>query len=147
MGHWNRFAPSAYFGNPKGMLPENVRSHIILGANHKRGENTRIGIDLNQSRIISHGSRFTPLKVGLSRSQKVRVRILHPSSLTPHPGVALPKTKATLLLFCHSKVRVASGVINCPLALRTADTVLRVSRLGLVVQLPGDALETDMFLY
>jgi hypothetical protein len=42
---------------------------------------------------------------------------------------------------------VASGVINCPLALRTVTAVLRVSRLGLLTQLPGDALILDMFLY
>jgi hypothetical protein len=58
----------------------------------------------------------------------------------------MPKTKATLLLSCHSKVRVASGVINCPLALRTDYAVLRVSRLGLFAQLPGDALITGYFL-
>jgi hypothetical protein len=38
-------------------------------------------------------------------------------------------------------------VINCPLALRTVRAVLRVSRLGLLTQLPGDALIADIFWY
>jgi hypothetical protein len=59
--------------------------------------------------------------------------------------VAIPKTKATLLLFLPCKVRVASGVINCPLALRTGDAVLRVSRLRLLVATSGDALILDIF--
>jgi len=56
-----------------------------------------------------------------------------------------PKSKPPCCLLavagCHSKVRVASGVINFHLALRTGYAVLRVSRLGLLLQLPGDALD------
>ena len=56
-----------------------------------------------------------------------------------------PKSKPPCCLLavagCHSKVRVASGVINFHLALRTGRTVLGVSRLGLFARLPGDALD------
>lgn len=42
--HRNGFTPCACFGNAKGMLPENVRSHVVFSANHQQGENTRIRI-------------------------------------------------------------------------------------------------------
>lgn len=108
------------------MLSQDVCFDVVSSADDKQSENTRIGVDLNRRNWVSHDSCFTPLRNWVDE---------------------MPKTKATPLLFCHSKVRVASGVINCPLALRTVNAVLRVSRLGLLSQLPGDALIADISLY
>lgn len=125
-GNWNRFAPQPRFSNPKRMLSQDVCFYVVFSADDKQGENTRIGVDLNRRNWISHGSCFTPRRNWVDE---------------------MSKTKATPLLFCHSQVRVASGVINCPLALRTVCAVLRVSRLGLFAQLPSDALIADIFCY
>ena len=106
-------------------MSKDVRFNVVCGADDEQGENARIGVDgLNCGRIISHSSCFTPLRKGVE---------------------GMPKTKATRLLFCHSKVRVASGVINCLLALRTGVCSLRVSRLRLLIAASGDALVAELF--
>ncbi len=103
VGYWNGFAPCSGFGKAEGVLAQDVGFDVVFGANDQCGEDARIGIDLlhGGAVVVSHSS-FTPLRKWVD---------------------GIPKTKATLLLFCHSKVRVASGVINCPLALRTGDAV------------------------
>ena len=56
-GDWDQFAPGADFGNAKGMVPQNVCSNVVFGANHEHGEKTRIGVDwVHWHRIVGHDS-------------------------------------------------------------------------------------------
>ena len=82
VGHREGFTPSACFGNAEGVLSEDVRSDVVFGADDEGGENAWIGVDLlNCGRTVAHGSCFTPLRNWVD---------------------GMPKTKATLLLFCHA---------------------------------------------
>jgi hypothetical protein len=119
-------APFVGFGVAAQMLLTDVAGYIFGSANDDDRQNMRVGVDLHWGRVVGHGSCFTPLGwnyVGILDFgfwiEEGRSKIQNRQS-----KIGLPKTKATLLLFLprflgHGKVRVASGVVNCPLALRT----------------------------
>lgn len=41
-GHWDGFAPCAHFGNPQGVMPENVGSNIVCCADRQNRQAARI---------------------------------------------------------------------------------------------------------
>ena len=108
------------FGNAEAVLSEDVRSDVVFGADDEGGKDARIGVDGLNCRTVGHGSRFTPLR-GLDFGFWILdfgLRTLNPKSKIANPKSACPKPKPPCCLFavaisCHSKVRVASGVVDC----------------------------------